>query len=141
MTENNPEINTETRKGSCLCKTVTFEITGSISGVGQCHCSKCRKASGTASNAMIIIGARRFRWTSGEQHTQRFDSGNHWSVTRCKTCGSPLPASHDGKRVWVPAGLMDDPLNAQINGHIFVASTADWDVIHDDAPQFDEYPP
>ena len=127
---------TETvRAGSCLCGAISFEVQGAINGVGQCHCSKCRKVSGTASNAMFIVGARRFRWTLGEQHTQRFRFPDGWGPTRCATCGSPLPESHDGKRYWVPAGLMNDNLDTTIGMHIHVASKADWDVIHDDALQ------
>src|SRR4029453_17742946 len=97
--------------GSCLCGAVAFEVDGPIAGIGQCHCSLCRKVSGTASNAVFVVGNRRFRWTRGESLRQRYVLRNDWGTTRCTTCGSPLPESHDGKRVWVPAGLMDVPLH------------------------------
>jgi hypothetical protein len=121
--------------GSCLCGGVTFEVDGPIVGIGQCHCSLCRKVSGTASNAVFIVGNRRFRWTQGESSKRRYVLRNDWGPTRCTTCGSPLPESHDGKRYWVPAGLMDAPLNTTVQMHIHVASKADWETIHDDAPR------
>ena len=127
--------NETVRTGSCLCGAVQFAVDGDIAGIGQCHCSKCRKVSGTASNAVFIVGARRFRWTKGEGHTQQFKFADGWGSTRCATCGSPLPESHDGKRVWVAAGLMDDDLSTAVGMHIHVASKADWDVIHDNATQ------
>ena len=37
-------------RGSCLCRAVQFEIHGKITDIGMCHCSKCRKVSGVASN-------------------------------------------------------------------------------------------
>ena len=61
-----------TYRGSCLCKSVTFEVTGPISGVGSCHCSKCRKVSGTAGNAQFIVRMHRFRWTAGQDRVTTF---------------------------------------------------------------------
>ena len=40
---------------SCLCGAVSFEIEGKIGPAGQCHCSKCRKVSGTDGNAVFSI--------------------------------------------------------------------------------------
>jgi hypothetical protein len=78
--------------------------------------------------------------TRGEQLQQRFVLRNDWGPTRCTTCGSPLPQSHDGKRVWVPAGLMDVPLRTTVQMHIHVASKADWETIHCDAARHDAFP-
>ena len=126
---------TATLRGSCLCGAIAFEVDGPIAGIGQCHCSLCRKVSGAAGNAVFIVGKRRFRWTRGEESTQRFVLRNDWGTVRCTTCGSPLPASHDGKRYWVPAGLMDDELHTTVQMHIHVASKADWETIDANVPQ------
>jgi len=129
------------RGGSCLCGTVRFEVDGPIRGVGSCHCSKCRKVSGTAGNAQFIVRAERFRWLGGEDRLERFTLADGWGPVRCAICGSPAPASHDGgQRVWVPAGLMNDPLDTDIKLHIFCASRADWDRESGDARSFDEGP-
>jgi hypothetical protein len=42
--------------GSCLCKGIRFEISGTHSKVIVCHCSLCRKTSGTSSACYIVIG-------------------------------------------------------------------------------------
>ncbi len=44
--------------GSCLCGAVAFEVDGPIAGIGQCHCSLCRKVSGTASNAVFVVASK-----------------------------------------------------------------------------------
>ena len=49
-------------KGSCLCGTVPFQVEGPIRGVGQCHCSKCRKVAGTNGNAVFFVPSSRFEW-------------------------------------------------------------------------------
>jgi hypothetical protein len=41
--------------GHCLCGAVRFEVEGPIRGVGMCHCSKCRRVSGTNGNAQFIV--------------------------------------------------------------------------------------
>ncbi|HEX7070659.1 MAG TPA: GFA family protein [Rhodothermales bacterium] len=128
-------------KGSCLCGAIAFEVTGPVRGVGSCHCSKCRKVSGTGGNAQFIVRAEKFRWLRGLDRIVTFKLPDGWGASRCNACGSPLPDSHDGgKRIWVPAGLMDDPLNTQIVQHIFCGSRADWDEEAEDARYYDEYP-
>jgi hypothetical protein len=128
------------RRGRCLCGHVSFEVTGDIRGVGQCHCSQCRKVSGTNGNAVFIVSNARLNWLGGESDTVKFSLPSGWSVSRCAACGSPLPQSHDGKNVWVIAGLMDDDLGTDIKQHIFCGSRADWDREASDATEFEEWP-
>jgi len=129
-----------TLNGSCLCGTAKFEVQGPIRGVGSCHCSKCRKVSGAGGNAQFIVKNANFRWLSDVTQTIKYTTPNGWGVLRCQDCGSPLPESIDGKRTWVPAGLMDDVINTDVKTHIYCASRADWDVEAPDAKHFDEYP-
>lgn len=35
-------------RGSCLCGAVTLELHGSIEAIIHCHCSRCRKSTGSA---------------------------------------------------------------------------------------------
>ncbi len=41
--------------GQCLCGAVKFEILGPLPKLYQCHCSLCRKQSGSASNPERIF--------------------------------------------------------------------------------------
>jgi hypothetical protein len=130
------------RRGSCLCGAVTFEIVGSIAGVGSCHCSKCRKVSGTGGNAQFIVRTERFKWLEGRDEVSTFKLSSGWGTSRCGTCGSPVPATYDGgRRMWVPAGLMDDALDTSIVQHIFCGSQADWDRESPDVKRHAEHPP
>jgi len=42
--------------GRCLCGEIRFAITGKTTEIGMCHCSKCRRVSGVASNANLMTG-------------------------------------------------------------------------------------
>jgi hypothetical protein len=97
--------------------------------------------SGTNGNAVFLVPTESFGWTQGAESTTRFALPSGWSVLRCNRCGSPLPISHDGKRFWVPAGLMNEPLDTSIKIHIFAGSKADWDEIPKEVTQFEAWPP
>ena len=53
-------------RGNCLCAAVEFEIVGEASRLYQCHCSLCRKQSGSTSNCSLLIASESFRWLGGE---------------------------------------------------------------------------
>jgi hypothetical protein len=129
-------------KGSCLCGGVAFEIAGKTGPIGQCHCSKCRKVSGTDGNAVFYARAEGFTWLRGEDLVKTFlvPDGNGWRSTFCSACGSPLPhAGNDGKLYFVPAGLLDDdPGHRGYAAHIYVGSKAPWSELADDAPKYVE---
>ena len=125
-------------RGSCLCGEVRFRYSRAVTPVGMCHCSLCRKVSGTASNAVIVVPETDFEWVCGEDLRQRFARPSGWHTTFCRRCGSPLPQTLRGAAAyWVPAGLLDDDPGVRVGGHIFVGSKAAWDEIGGDAPQFE----
>jgi hypothetical protein len=117
-------------KGSCLCGDVRFEISGKTTDIGMCHCSKCRKVSGVASNANLIVGVDGFRWLAGGDTLKKFQRPDGWGVWRCARCGSPAPMLHPtGGSYWIPAGLLDEDPGVRVAGHIYVDSKAPWDEI------------
>lgn len=128
-------------RGSCLCGAVQFELHGQTTDIGMCHCSKCRKVSGVASNANLIIPRDGLKWISGESALSKFALPDGWGPWRCATCGSPVPKLHPGgEAYWVPAGLLDSDPGVRVKGHLFVGSKAPWDEIPGDAAQFIEGP-
>src|SRR4029453_454528 len=129
-------------RGSCLCGAIRFEYDRAVTQIGMCHCSQCRKVSGVASNAVIVVPAPDLRWTSGEKLRQLYSKPSGWRTTFCCTCGSPVPQKLPGAEAyWVPAGVLDDDPGLRIAGHIFVGSKAPWDEIAGAAPHFQGGPP
>ena len=97
-----------TIKGSCLCGGVRFEIDAARS-LTFCHCSNCRKLSGAAFASYVHVDADKFRFTSGEELIQRFESAPGSFRNFCRVCSSTVP----GKAAYlttvsIPAGLFDD---------------------------------
>ena len=101
----------QTLKGSCLCKSVRYEVTTPFMRFGHCYCSRCRKATGGVRSTNIAVPIAQFRWTQGENLIKRFDLPEAKSFARqiCSHCNCPIPhASRDGTRVIVPSGTLDD---------------------------------
>ncbi len=126
------------RTGSCLCGARAYEIDGDIDGVWVCHCSLCRKATGSNGISILIVPKGQFRWVKGADQGTTFALRPTFTITRCKTCGTPLPAETDDENVYVTAGTLDTPLGRGVRTHIFCASRADWDRDEPDARFFDE---
>lgn len=128
--------------GTCLCGSVRFTISGTPGPIGQCHCSKCRKSSGSDGNAVMHVAIENFTWECGEELIEKFypEKTGNWHSVFCRTCGSPLPLVSDASNLcFIPAGLLDDdPGHRGYVGHIFVGSKAPWVEITDDSPQFEE---
>jgi hypothetical protein len=77
-------------RGSCLCGEAAFEVDGPFDLFLNCHCSRCRKASGTAHACAVIVKAAALRWLRGEASVARFDlpQARSFATAFCKICGS-----------------------------------------------------
>jgi hypothetical protein len=72
-------------KGSCLCKAVSFDISGTVHNGRYCHCSNCRKFSGTAYAAWGLVPTEQFSVTPSEGGVTKYDSGGGLRAF-CSTC-------------------------------------------------------
>ena len=61
-------------KGECNCGAVRFEIGADPFGVFVCHCSICRRHTGTNGNAVLVLSNGEFRWISGEEKISTWKS-------------------------------------------------------------------
>jgi hypothetical protein len=116
-------------QGSCICGEVAFEVEGPFDLFLNCHCSRCRKATGTAHSCEVIVKASALRWLRGEASITRFDlpQARSFATAFCKTCGSPMPQlTRSGREAIIPAGAFDDPLGVAPDRHVHWASRADW---------------
>jgi hypothetical protein len=129
-------------KGSCLCGAVEYEVNGPLGQIIYCHCSRCRKANGSAFVAVAPVAAADFRMTKGDAvlRSYRSDAGVHRMF--CGNCGSPIIGRRENapETVRLRIGTLDTPVEGKVSAHIFVGSKAVWDDIHDGAPQFEERP-
>lgn len=128
-------------RGKCLCGAVEFELDGEIPNLYQCHCSLCRKVTGSSANAAFKIGADQLRWTSSKQRVSEYVTPGGFKSHFCSRCGSPLPnLTANDSAYWVPVGLLEDDAELELVAHLFVGSRAAWDRVAEGVEHFDEMP-
>lgn len=127
-------------RGECNCGAVAFEVDADLKHVFMCHCSICRKATGSNAIAVVVIDNKAFRWLRGEDQIATWKKPGHdWQCWFCRTCASPLPGANDATRTFVPAGLITEGgEKLRVAHHIWVGSKAVWDEIGDAGKQHDE---
>ena len=128
-------------RGSCLCGQITYQLDGGVELINNCHCARCRKAHGAAFGSFLHAASAGFRWISGEDLVQRYQSSPGNVRAFCRVCGSNMPVVEDGGEVNIPAGTLDDDPGVRPIVNIFAGSKAPWFDIEDSLPQFDEFPP
>ena len=126
--------------GECNCGAVAFELKSDPADIYVCHCSICRRFTGSNGIAVIVVGNEDFRWIRGEDSIRSWKKhGSDWARFFCGECGSPVPGPNDDTRMFVPAGLLDAAQGSlRVAHHIWVDSKADWDVIGDSGLQHPE---
>ena len=128
-------------RGSCLCGAVRYEVTGDLLFMGHCHCSRCRKAHGAAYVTWGGIRPKEFRWVSGENLVQGYESSPGQQRCFCQKCGSPLVIAHGEEVREVVIGGIDGDPGARPTEHIFVGSKAPWHEITDNLTRHETWPP
>lgn len=115
--------------GSCLCGQVRYRLTGWMGLFQYCHCSRCRKASGSAHSASLFVRPDDFQWLAGETLLSRYEipGAAHFASVFCSCCGASMPwLTNSGKAVVVTAGTLDDLPPLQPTQSIFWDSRAPW---------------
>jgi len=132
----------ETR-GSCLCNAVSYQFSGPEFVFQYCHCSRCRKFTGSAHAANIIIDPKQFEWLSGEELVGRYEhpEAKHYATCFCTRCGSSLPwLAKSGRSVVIPAGTLDQDPGIRPTQNIYWQDRAPWRTEVGDLVQYDELP-
>jgi hypothetical protein len=125
--------------GKCGCGAVRYRVADAFLYAANCHCSRCRAATGSAFKPFAGIEREKLQITDGVDALLVFGEEG-WNDTRCGACGSLLfSVVRDGAYVHVALGSLVDAPGIRPTAHIFVGSKAPWFEITDELPQFEEY--
>src|SRR5579872_3569687 len=100
-----------TLTGSCLCGAVNYEVVGEAKRFYHCHCSRCRKATGTGHASNLFLQPAALTWLTGSENIRRFKvpEAQRFANHFCGTCGGRLPRQPENSdTVFIPAGSLDD---------------------------------
>lgn len=136
-------IEETTLAGSCLCGLVKYSITGKALRFLHCHCSRCRKVSGTGHASNILMKSEGCKWLANADQVNHFrlPEADSYTSVFCKNCGSSLPWQVPGQPLTlVPAGSLDTEPPLLPQGRIFWSSRASWSCDDRALPCFDGMP-
>ena len=137
-------MNIITLNGSCLCGAVLYQASGEITRFTHCHCSRCRKATGTGHATNLIMKQAKVEWIQGGElvHRYKVPTAERFTTSFCSECGAPLPRFVAEMAMAVmPAGSLDQTPGIKPQAHIFWDSRTDWSCAEGGLPVFAEYPP
>lgn len=130
-------------QGSCLCGAVTIEVNGGIDSIIHCHCSKCRKSSGTAYATNGFVKKAGLIIKKGEEQISFYETAPGKKRHFCKVCASPIFSSNESfpELLRLRLGILDSYIEERPISHNFVSSRANWDDLDAELPRYDGHEP
>ena len=128
-------------EGSCLCRQIRYEVHAELSEFGYCHCTSCRKSSGSAHAANAGIERSDFALSDPSGLLREYESSPGKFRAFCSNCGSPLYAylTRTPELIRIRLGSLDTAFTKHAQAHTFVGDKAPWEIIYGELPQFDEW--
>ncbi len=124
-------------RGGCTCGAVGYVVEDAFLYAANCHCSRCRTATGSAFKSFAGIAREKLEVVAGDDSLMIVGGPGAFDL-RCARCGAFL-VSVIGERVHVAMGSLIDAPSIRPSHHIFVGSKAPWHTITDDLPQYQEF--
>lgn len=129
-------------KGSCLCGSVRYQICETPTDCCVCHCSVCRRLTGSAMGVYGSIAKTDFKWIAGESTIKSYQQTKHNQRLFCPNCGSCVISLHSlaPSRMYLSLGCLEDSSNLRIDYQQFVDSKAQWSSIDQSITQYSAWP-
>ena len=123
--------------GSCLCKSVAYEVDAPAGVFVHCHCETCRKTHGSAFSSVMPVPREKFRWVTGQELLAKFESSPGKFRYFCSKCGSHLYAERPAQPVvLLRMGCLDTQIGGSAKAHIWRSDAAPWFDPKEQVPEF-----
>src|SRR6476646_4178367 len=105
--------------GECYCRAVRYTVADAFAYALNCHCSNCRRTTGSAFKPFAGIARDQLTVVKGEQELLIVgDPAGH--DAHCKHCGSLLySVVRDGAFAHIAMGTLVDAPSIRPTAHIF----------------------
>ena len=131
----------EIHEGGCLCGSVRYRVVGDPILAGVCHCTFCKRRTGTAFGTSAYFDEAAVQSTGGvlKTYEYRSDESNRWLKTEfCPTWGTTVTWTGEAlpSARAIAVGTFDDPNWIKPQLHLWARSALHWMVFPADVPIF-----
>jgi hypothetical protein len=131
-------------EGGCTCRAVRYRLLSEPLVVHACHCTECRRLTGSAFALNALIETDRLEILAGEARPIPVagTSGKPQAVFRCPACQVALWSHYPGagpKLAFVRVGTLDEPERLPPDIHIFTSTQLPWLELPEGARAVPEY--
>ena len=128
-------------KGSCLCGSMTYEVSRLAGPIVHCHCRTCRKAHAAAFTSTARVEQADFRWLSGQENLGSFESSPGKFRHFCMKCGTHLIAELPTQsQVILRVATLDEDPGGKPIARIWLSHEVAWLEHGSELPSFQEAP-
>lgn len=120
-----------TFEGGCACRGVRYRLRSGPLVVHACHCTECRRLTGSAFALNALIETDRLEILAGQAHPDPVvgSSGKPQTIFRCPGCKVALWSHYPGagpKLAFVRVGTLDEPERLPPDIHIYTSTRLPW---------------
>lgn len=118
---------TNNYKGSCLCGSIRYEVSGFSSKAANCHCTMCRKFHGSAYGTLVPVQG--LTWLCGKKHLKDYVCSKGTIRSFCIECGSSIGfrVKHSPlDAIELAISTFDEEIPVVVDAQIYVAYKANW---------------
>ncbi|KFY66908.1 hypothetical protein V496_01846 [Pseudogymnoascus sp. VKM F-4515 (FW-2607)] len=132
-----------TYTGSCKCSAIKIEMQGGPDMLGLCHCTNCRKSTGSTYSTNAVFAKSAFTIISGEPkvYEAKGGSGNPAFVNFCGNCSSAMWTETPLRSniVVIKVGILDGDALEKLAPKLetFTSRRPSWVTSVDEATQFE----
>ena len=125
-----------------MCGRVSYEFEAPTEHFVLCHCNRCKKSSGAAFAAGLIVSGLAF--LTGEEFIKQYEAPILVTPPKyrrdfCAICGSPVPSPlAEGDLHVVPAGTLDSDPGVEPREHVWVDCETPWEARINELPRLTE---
>jgi hypothetical protein len=125
-------------KGGCFCGWIRYETAATPFDETNCHCSICRRTTGTPFVAWFSVPRSQFQLVCGEP--TRFRSTAKGTRSFCPRCGTQVTFEHEDflDEIDVTTCSLDEPERMPPRDHTHASSKLSWIKLADQLPQYKE---
>ena len=125
--------------GRCSCGAVEFSVPDSFLYAAYCHCSECRRSTGSSFSVFGGIVDDDLTIIKGSDRLIRVSKSEDTEGAFCGTCGTSIYGSKPKLGLThIAYGRLNEAPSLLPQVHIYTGSKARWDIISDGLPQYEE---